>query len=285
MYIGKKYYNMNWYHKYKLAYDRETPWLAKALKGGFDPHDYDYDYDVPAFLEYYDPKFLSSDPDAEPYEIGEQWISQASEDQLKDFEEWIDQRDPHAVWETDEPPSRHFVGGELTKPDWLVHFTEDASAIASQGFKYGHEDYRGLGLTTWKSEEYRRKYPGFNFALELGMRNTNYTARQGKYGKEAVIFWGMGVKTFHSGDEEDQIIFWGPSINTNMIFPIFQDGEGWYVEMANGREVRLDDPSFENVADWVTRNWRMLQQTEDKERNIRRERRKKYERENTRQIA
>jgi len=100
-----------------------------------------------------------------------------------------------------------------------------------------------------------------------------------------VIFWGMGVKTFHSGDEEDQIIFWGPSINTNMIFPIFQDGEGWYVEMANGREVRLDDPSFENVADWVTRNWRMLQQTEDKERNIRRERRKKYERENTRQIA
>ena len=263
---------MNWFKKYKTAYDNETAYLNKVLENGFDP--YDYEYEVASFLDEFDTDFTPTNNDAEPYEIGEEWINQASKENIKKFEEWIDNRHPNSVDESFEPPSRHFTGNEIIKPQWLVHFTDDAGSIEQSGFQYGHDDYRGLGLTTYKSEKGRKERPGFNFALELG-RYANFTAAEGNYGKEAVIFWGSGVKTYHSGDQQDQVIFWGPSVNPNMIFPIYKNGEGWYVEMANGREVNLDDPSFENVSDWVTQNWRMMQQTQDKQDRSQRDRLKR----------
>jgi len=100
----------------------------------------------------------------------------------------------------------------IVKNQWLIHFTDEANNIAEQGFKYGVDDMTKLGLTT-SLGEFEKKYGGYNFAYLLsdfpkyargGHRSNNY-----KYGDEAVIFNASGIKVWHYGDEEYQVIFYG----------------------------------------------------------------------------
>jgi len=255
---------MNWYRKHQ----KELEYLDKHLKGGFDPHD--YDSEAGEYAAAYDPKFynnlanLSYDTEKmESYEIGELWISQATPAQLRDFEESVADMEYNSFGH-DEPAYVHLDSCGLTDLGWFIHFTEDAFDIERKGFEFGHEETRGLGLTTWKSEDARKSCPGYNFAFELGSRDAEFAASKGKYGKEAVIFWGKGVRCYHSGDEEYQTIVWGPSIRSDMVFAVYQDDGDWYVPLANGREVRLDDSSISNVGRWVSNNYKMINQVENK---------------------
>lgn len=244
--------SLTWYGKYKLSYDQEMAFLKNRMKKGFDP--YDYTNNVADFLETEGIEF-EHDNELEDYEIGELWIPKATPEQIKKFEIYIESRDPKSIEETLEPATRHMEFKEIQKPGWLIHFTYRALDIAKEGFKFGHPEFEGLGLTTWKMD--RKKYAGFNFAFEIG-REAEIAAREKKYGSHAVVFWASGVKTYHYGDQENQVIFWGPSVNTNMIFPITSDRNDWTVEAANGRVMIANKP-FDEAVNWVVNNWRMLQ--------------------------
>lgn len=256
---------MNWYQTHR----KHLEYLDQYLKGGFDP--YDYDFEAAEFVEENYIEFYNNLQDlgyTEPYEIGEAWVGQATEEQLKEFENYIIDKSGTGNYrmETDEPAYVHLSSCGLTDEGWFVHFTSDAWKIVKDGFSFGHDDYRGLGLTTWKSEKYRKESPGYNFAFELGSRDSEIASRAGKYGKEAVIFYGKGLKCHHSGDEEYQIIVWGPSIRKDMIFEVSHGDSGWYVPLANGREVNLDDPTITNAGNWVAQNYNMIRQIEQKSR-------------------
>ena len=151
----------------------------------------------------------------------------------------------------------------VVKPTWLIHFTDDPDGIAMNGFKYGHEEFRGLHLTTYKGD--RMKFPGYNFYFDTdNERDYRSTARQGKYGKHAVVFWGSGVEAWHSGDEERQVVFWGPSVRKDMIFPVKNDYGDWTVFGWNDRELYKSE-SIEDAVNWIINNYRMLQSIRDKQ--------------------
>lgn len=238
---------MDWYKK--ATYSTELATLRDRLKDGFDP--YDFSYLIIDYLEASD-EMKEEWLKLEDYEVLEEWLKVATPKDKSSFQDYVANKmgpDPYG-----EPPYMHMDYKTLTKPDWLVHFTDDARDIEINGFRFGHPDMEGIHLTTYKRN--RKKEPGYNFAFEVGSRNSKNVASDKKYGKQAVVFWGAGVEVFHFGDEERQIIVWGPSVNKSLIFAMYSDGHEWYVPGSNRDIIVLGD--FEKVSTWITENYKML---------------------------
>lgn len=108
---------------------------------------------------------------------------------------------------------------QLPPTTWVVHFTDDVLGVARDGFKYGADDAYSLGLTRHKTDASRHNSPGYNFGYELCDSDNNWSGRRGvKYGNAAVMFQTAGSLAYHKGDEERQVIFWGP--NVEWVIPI-----------------------------------------------------------------
>lgn len=238
------------------SYVEEVGYLKRYLEGGVDPYDYIYKL----------PEFFDDNPDIAPEDFdtdyAEEWIENAPKEHLDRFIEYCRENpimtdDPFSA-----PSYEHLDYRGFVKPTWLVHFTDEPWAIEREGFSYGHDEAYNLGLTTWKRN--RKEGPGYNFSFETGTRDAAHKARTGDYGKHAVVFFGGGVKAYHSGDEEHQIIVWGPSVKKDMIFPIYKiDGE-WQVHNDVDRIVYSGE--FEDAVGWIENNYRMLQDTRNKKR-------------------
>jgi len=136
----------------------------------------------------------------------EEFLKNTSEDRLR-----------QAIREDDESDSSvnfslNNHGKLLPRNTWVGHFCSDARSIASHGFMHGEPDAYSLGLTRLKSDEARYGHTGYNFGFDVKTMRKNWQRGVAKYGKELVLFQTSGVSAYHSGDEEDQIIFWGPHI-------------------------------------------------------------------------
>ncbi len=140
----------------------------------------------------------------------------------------------------------------IPRQTWLVHFTDHASAIIHDGFTKGMDDAYKLGLTTYFGDG-AKQYGGYNFAFEAKSRYASFAASQKKYGKEAILFQSSGVKAWHSGDEEDQIIFWGPEVDKNSLIYIHQSHGDWYVLNKHSRPIIQGE--FEYIVNWLIANY------------------------------
>lgn len=140
----------------------------------------------------------------------------------------------------------------LPRTTWLIHFSDDAESIARNGFKYGIDQMDRLGLTTWlgKSE---KNYGGYNFAFEATSRDA---LRGEKYGRDAVLFMNSGVKAYHYGDEESQILFMGKDVDPNDIVLLRQAEGDWQVvpKVDIGREAVFRG-ALPQAIKWVMQNW------------------------------
>jgi len=242
----------------KKAISNENAYLRDYLKNGFDPYDFSY-----FIKEYLDSKSIDYDDDMEYYDIFEEWIQKASKDQIEDFKNYTENNniyDGLDGWNS--PPYSAMDFTKYISPTWMIHFTNDAQGVADNGFVYGHEEMKeGLHLTTHKVDRYQGS--GYNFSFEFGTREASNAARSGKYGEEAVLFWSDGVQVSHWGDEEEQIIFWGPSVNKSLIFPITRDYGNWTVIDEAGRNVFTSE-DFNTTVSWCVDNINMLQSTRSK---------------------
>jgi len=156
----------------------------------------------------------------------------------------------------EEMPSWWFMDfKKIIKNQWLIHFTDDASGIARNGFTIGVRELDKLGLTTYfPSDSYEKEEGGYNFAFLLSDLGYAKDGHRYKYGQEAVIFRASGIKVLHHGDREPQVIFVGSTAKN--IVPIRQDdGGAWSIEGGKWSErvVELDSPG--QAADWVEDNW------------------------------
>lgn len=149
---------------------------------------------------------------------------------------------------------------ELVKNQWLIHFTEDAESISNEGFKYGVDEFDKLGLTTHLGE-FEKKYGGFNFAYTLNDfrrygRTGNYSNRRKgyKYGSEAVIFRASGIKLFHYGDSEPQVIFYGNTA-TNITPILDGENEKWGIYSSKNGQLLYEEDSLEKIVDWFVKNY------------------------------
>lgn len=153
----------------------------------------------------------------------------------------------------------------LPRTTWLIHFSNDASGIAQEGFVYGASDISKLALTTHRDD--RMESEGFNFAFIANSRDSlnvvsSYMSKQ-KYGKDAVMFMGSGVHFQHSGDEEHQIVFYGPDVKE---FALIKDIDGTYCVMGNQSYTAKDylympqsnglRDSLQKCMEWVITNSR-----------------------------
>jgi len=253
---------MNWLQKI-ARYSNELSYLNRYLRKGYDP--YDYIYHVKQFLEYTDRRTPDEEELDDEYEIGYEWLDKASPEELEEFKNFVEEvvrSQPHR--DILGPPYEHVDYEKLIKPTWLIHFTDDPWEIVRHGFIYGHEGTEGLHLTTYKSEEARYRQSGWNFSFQAETGHANRAAYERKYGDHAVIFWGAGVQVFHYGDEENQVIFDGSTIDKNMIFPIHHEeyGGDWEVSDETGRPMKKG--KFEDIVAWTIDNWQQLVHTREK---------------------
>ena len=132
----------------------------------------------------------------------------------------------------------------IVKNEWCIHFCSDSENIAREGFTSGTED---IGHLAYTNAGVQKSSAGYDFAFSINDRSTDYS----EYGDEAVIFRTSGVEIFHYGDNQNQVIFWGPNVKS--FIPIHQDNGDWVVYGQNGQVlVRCGRPS--EIAIWATEN-------------------------------
>ena len=144
----------------------------------------------------------------------------------------------------------------IVKNEWCIHFCFDAYSIAREGFKWGTDDIGRLALT---GAGLKKPAEGYNFAFPIGEhhidRNTYgsispVTRERGS--QEAVIFQTSGVEVYHEGDEQNQVVFWGP--NAKNFIPIKYDREvgDWCIYGNKGQVLKSGSPS--EILNWVLDN-------------------------------
>jgi len=132
----------------------------------------------------------------------------------------------------------------IVKNEWCIHFGSDSESIAKEGFTGGTPEIEHLAYT---NAGVQKSSAGYDFAFLIDDRNVDYNG----YGDEAVIFRTSGVEIYHYGDNQNQVIFWGPNVKS--FIPIHQDNGDWVVYGQNGQVlVRCGRPS--EIALWATEN-------------------------------
>lgn len=280
LYLGKEYYG------YKS--DDESDYLFFSFLMDSDISEY---LDDDELEEYNELKRLSDEEDdsigyeqfrtdkEEEYLYGmeEGDYSKIPEKMLIDFGKWIDKyalseediRDWRNAKEKyinieDYPPS-YFMNYEgFVKNDWLVHFSDDDNIdqIAKEGFKFGTKlgDMKGLALSTWKimDEKDLMDSDGYVFSYELNNFDTNLFSK----GDSFVIFQGSGIKVYHNGDNEFQVICMKDSVKN--FIPVHWNDEAGRYEIKDKDTNRLYWKSeeqyindvMEDLNDWISNNIR-----------------------------
>jgi hypothetical protein len=77
--------------------------------------------------------------------------------------------------------------------------------IARKGFTGGTPEVEDIAYTNAGREKHSA---GYDFAFLINDRSVDFNG----YGDEAVIFRASGVLLLHYGDEQRQVVFWGPSV-------------------------------------------------------------------------
>ena len=132
----------------------------------------------------------------------------------------------------------------IVKNEWCIHFGSDSESIAKEGFTGGTPEIEHLAYT---NAGVQKSSAGYDFAFLINDRSVDYN----EYGDEAVIFRTSGVEIYHYGDNQNQVVFWGPNVKS--FIPIHQDNGDWVVYGKNGQVlVRCGRPS--EIALWATEN-------------------------------
>lgn len=138
----------------------------------------------------------------------------------------------------------HMDFNRIVKNEWCIHFGADSESIAKEGFTGGTEELEHLAYTNAGTQ---KSSAGYDFAFLINDRSVDYN----EYGDEAVIFRTSGIEVYHYGDNQNQVIFWGPNVKS--FIPIHQDNGDWVVYGQNGQVlVRKNEPS--EIALWATEN-------------------------------
>ena len=240
--------------------NQHNKYLNEYLKTDFDP--YDYSHHVSDYL--HDEDYQAGDRHDEADKAEEDPTTWLEENQHEhpEFKQWLEDKGHRYEGEYHSPAYETLLHRQdVKKPKWLVHFTDEPDHIANQGFKYGHPEFEGLHLTTWKPQEKRFSEPGYNFAYDARNREAHKAALEHLYGEHAVVFPSTGVDTYHTGDHENQHVFWGEGVHPKFIHPVYRNRENgkWEVQdPRNEDRVLSSHNTINDAASWISDNHPML---------------------------
>ena len=207
--------------------------------------------------DYMDEPDVEVDQFEDGYELMN-WLQQNNKELYNKFADYLFEKIKNntlPIPDSEFPAWSYFDSPQLVKNQWLIHFTKDARSIVVDGFKYGVDEIDKLGLTT-SLGEFEKKYGGYNFSYLLSdFQRYGYKGYgKYKYGDEAVIFRASGIKVWHHGDEEPQVIFYGNTATD--IIPI-TDGENnkWAVRSSKTMRSLYEDDELQKIVDWISKNY------------------------------
>lgn len=191
------------------------------------------------------------------------WLEENDKEIYDEFAQYLfDKITNHKlpIPEQDYPTWAYFDNDpELIKNQWLIHFTDNADGIAKDGFKYGVYDITKLGFTV-SVAEFEKKYGGYNFAFTLrdfqkyGLSSYGDWTKSGyKYGNEAVLFNASGIKAWHHGDQEPQVIFYGDTARN--IIPITAGEDSKFAVYNKKGKLLYQNDSLPQVVNWIVKNY------------------------------
>lgn len=250
----------------KKAYlPQQFPYFFDEFMSNEDPY---MDFVKPRNYKYVDVDGNTiDDGEMEGYDLIE-WIDKNNHELYDKYADWLYaqiQYNELDVPYSEYPAWAYFDKPSIVKNQWLIHFTNEPDDIALNGFKYGVDDMEKLGLTTHLGE-FDKKYGGYNFAYLLKDFNSYGRAGHGsrggeyKYGKEAVIFRASGIKVYHYGDEEPQVIFYGNTA-TNIIPVKVGENANWAVYNNKTGRVIVESDDLEKIAYWIEKNYPQYHKT------------------------
>jgi hypothetical protein len=229
-------------------FSNEIAYFVSYMRNGMDPYDFGH-----MLLDYFDD--LGETPkDFDPDEALD-YLEEMTEEERKVFKAWLEKNMDKMDYDDPTLPTYLYMSFEGIVPPstWLVHFSDDAYNIAWKGFIYGQPGFTELGLTVYLSDRWRKDLPGWNFGFEaLDTHSMHNAVTDKKYGNGAVLFQSAGVRTYHFGDEEHQVIFQGESVERVIL--IQEDDIGWYIaDVRSGRPL-VRDEDFHKVVNWAIAN-------------------------------
>ena len=192
------------------------------------------------------PDYLGIEIDDPPSKLEEM-----TDEEKAEFGEWLEGKIDASQSELPLFDMVEYEGVVLNQ--WLVHFSDEAFSIwKDQAFKKGtpHSDYSRLAVSTHFVPA--SKTGGWNFAF---LADDADSLNASRYGKEGILFRGSGIKVWHYGDSETQVIFDGMSSNKPLIHIEKGEDEKWRINSTiNGRKL-IEDDSISSIANWVDRNY------------------------------
>jgi len=248
---------LSWVKNYLNMSDREkaidlivtTPWPIKDL----------IENNQELFSEDFYNKFVD---DPSEFVFSGEWDEDAYKTDKENLISLVE-KNLGSVDDYDLPAWNYFDDAKVIQNTWLIHFTDEARSIAYNGFNNLVSDMRLLGLTTRVApNSIDRSEEGYGFAY-LAHEFSRYAKnRRGlKYGDECVVFTASGIRAWHSGDEEPQTIFYGPTARN--IVPITSGLDArygvWDIRNKQTRH-KTDNVIYENeelepVVDWIVSNY------------------------------
>ena len=186
-----------------------------------------------------------------------EWLAANNSELLNDFGEYIGNNgDYQGGSEQELYDAASYMG--FVRNQWLLHFSDSAYNIwKDQRFNYGIEyhDYARLALSTHYTDAAKQR-GGFNFAYDTNDNIKRYAFDRGrpKYGKEAVLFKGDGIKIDHYGDEEPQVIFDGKQTTGPIIYVEYTDN-GWTINSTITGQKLIESDDIESIAAWVDQHY------------------------------
>lgn len=142
---------------------------------------------------------------------------------------------------------------------WFVHFSNNAGKIFYEGFKYGNYDVDKLSLTD--AGNTKGKHGDYLFAYEMNdvKQHAISSGRRNKfkYGDAAVVFIASGIRFYHHGDEEPQVVFDKKS-PTGCFLIERRDDDRWcvYGHTPNGKKQLIAVDDFYSAMYWCRENAR-----------------------------
>jgi hypothetical protein len=264
---------LNEYINKNVVYLKDYLTMPKSSKMAYLPHEYYYFFDdfldeTNTFFERpkeIKPSNYTDEPEEEVDMFDNDieliiWLERNDKETYNKFAEYLYDKitsNTLPINDADYPAWSYFdEDPEIVKNQWLIHFTGDAQGIAEHGFKFGVDDMTKLGLTTHLGE-FDKKYGGYNFAYTLNDFKTygrgGYTKSGYKYGSEAVIFNASGIKVWHHGDQEPQVIFYGNTAKN--IIPIIRGEESKFGIYSNNGRILFENDDLTKVVKWLVDNY------------------------------
>ena len=109
---------------------------------------------------------------------------------------------------------------------WAIHYTnlEGYEGIQSRGFRIGVSDYDALAYSQGYYNYEPPRKSGWNFAIPI---DNKYLGEDLGYGDCGFIIKTDGVRAYHKGDTDDEIIFKGCMVKKKYPFVYDEDFNCW----------------------------------------------------------